>query len=175
MFSRRPFMLAGLFLLIGSMSLSAAGKEEEAKKAAENLKSKDAKVRLQALKDLERLGTASLKLVTPYIQYITDAVKDKDAKVRGEAGRTLGVIDPPDKNAAIEALITALKAEKDIGARGNFEMGIGDLGALTEDADQKKKCLEALREARKNTQDKMEQRKIQTAIQTITGMGKKKN
>ena len=175
MFLRRPFAFAGLFMLVSSLSLSAAGKEEEAKKAADNLKSKDAKIRLQAVKELGKLGSASLKLVTPYIQYITEAVKDKDAKVRGEAGRTLGTIDPPDKKSAIDAVITALKAEKDIEARGNFEMGLGDLGAMTKEADEKKLCLDALKEARKNSQDKNEQRKIQAAMQTITGMGKKKN
>ena len=110
-----------------------------------------------------------------HISQLTEAIKDKDAKVRGEAGRTLGTIDPPDKKAAIDAVLTALKAEKDIGARGNFEMGLGDLGAMTKDADEKKTCLDALREARKNTMDKNEQRMIQSAIQTITGVAKKKN
>ena len=175
MSSRRPFAIAGLLMLLGALGVSAASKEEEAKKAAENLKHKDAKVRLQAVKELGKLGSASLKLVTPYISQLTEAIKDKDAKVRGEAGRTLGTIDPPDKKAAIDAVLTALKAEKDIGARGNFEMGLGDLGAMTKDADEKKTCLDALREARKNTMDKNEQRMIQSAIQTITGVAKKKN
>ena len=91
-------------MLLGALGVSAASKEEEAKKAAENLKHKDAKVRLQAVKDLGKLGSASLKLVTPYISQLTEAIKDKDAKVRGEAGRTLGTIDPPDKKAAIDAV-----------------------------------------------------------------------
>lgn len=175
MFPRRPFALAGLLLLIGSLSLSAAGKEDEAKKAAENLKNKDAKIRLQSVKDLGRLGTASLKFVLPYISNITEAIKDNDAKVRGEAGRTLGAIDPPDKKAAIVAVIAALKSEKDIQARGNLEMGLGDLGAMTKEEAEKKLCIDALREARKNTEDKNEQRMIQSAMQTITGMGRKKN
>ncbi|WP_020470256.1 HEAT repeat domain-containing protein [Zavarzinella formosa] len=175
MFVRRPFALAGILLLFGGLTLSAASKEEEAKKYADNLKSKDVKLRLQALTELAKLGSASLKFVTPYIDQITETIKDKDAKVRGEAGRTLGAIDPPDKKAAIEALTKALKDEKDLNARGNMEMGIGDLGAMTKEEDLKKLCLDSLKEARKNSTDKAEQKKIQAAMQTITGMGKKKN
>jgi HEAT repeat protein len=171
---RRPFALAGLLFLFGGLGLSAATKEEEAKKYADNLKNKDAKIRLQALTELGNLGSASLKFVTPHIDQITEAVKDKDAKVRGKASRTLGMIDPPDKKAAIEALTTALKAEKDMAARGEMEMGIGDLGATTKEEDLKKKCLDALKEARKNATEKAEQKKIQAAMQTITGEKKKK-
>lgn len=171
---RRPFALTGVLLLLGVAGLPAATKEEEAKKFADNLKSKDAKTRLQAVQELGKLGSASLKLVTPYIDHITEAIKDKDAKVRGEASRTLGMIDPPDKKAAIEAVAKALKEEKDIGARGNMEMGLGDLGALTKDQAEKRMCLDALREARKNATDKQEQKKIQAAMQTINGEKKKK-
>ena len=67
--------------MLGALGVSAASKEEEAKKAAENLKHKDAKVRLQAVKELGKLGSASLKLVTPYISQLTEAIKDKDVKL----------------------------------------------------------------------------------------------
>ena len=172
---RRPFAIAALSLLLGGLTLSAATREEEAKKAADTLvKSKDAKARLQAVQDLGKLGSASLKLVTPYIDQLTDAIKDKDAKVRGEASRTLAIIDPPEKKAAIEAIAAALKAEKDIGARGNMEMGLGDLGALAKEEDLKKICRTALQEANKTATEKDEKRKIQTALQTISGKTKKK-
>lgn len=166
--------LAMLFCCGFSLTLAAATREEEAKKYAGDLKHKDAKVRLQAVTELGKLGAASLKLVTPYVSNITDAIKDKDARVRGEASRTLGMIDAPDKKAAIEAITTALKNEKEAAARGGMYAGLGDIGALTKEASEKKSCRDALLEARKKVDDKREQKLIQAALQQMNGGPKKK-
>lgn len=168
-------LLPSLLLLIAPLTLSAATREEEAKQAAEAVaKGKDTKTKLQGIATLGRLGGASLKLVTPYIPELTAAIKDKDAKVRGEASRTLALIDPPEKKPAVEAIAAALKVEKDMGARINMEAGLGDLGAMTADADLKKACQAALAEASKTATERPETQAIAAARRHISGKEKKK-
>jgi HEAT repeat protein len=159
--------------LAGTLALSAATREEEAKKAAGDLKNKDAKVRVQALKDLGRLGQLQRKLAEPYVDDVLKALKDADAKVRGEAGRTLGLIDPKDAKAAISKLAELLKDEKSQEAREGQETGLGELGGTTDDAELKKEAREALLAARKKAEDKREQKVIQAAMLMITGPKKK--
>jgi HEAT repeat protein len=155
----------------------AAPAEEEAKKYAADLKHKDAKVRLEAAKELGRLGGAKKSLVAPYLDDILAAMKDKDAAVRGEAAKTLGIVDPPDKKAAVKAVADALKGEKSEAARAGMETGLGELGAMAdEDAEAKKMARGALLEARKKyTESKREQKVIQAALILINGPKKKKN
>jgi hypothetical protein len=155
----------------------AAPAEEEAKKYAADLKHKDAKVRLEAAKELGRLGGAKKSLVEPYLSDIMSAMKDKDEKVRGEAAKTLGIADPQDKKAAVKAIADLLKDEKSETARAGQETGLGELGAMAgEDAEAKKMARDALLEARKKYADsKREQKVIQAALQLITGPKKKKN
>lgn len=160
-------------LLIGGITLFGATREEEAKKYADNLKSKDAKVRLTAAIELGKLGSVSRKITEPYTPNLIAALKDSDAKVRGEAAKTLGLIDPSEKKEMIEKLISILKEEKDETARAGQEMGLGELGATAEDADVKKMAREALLEARKKTDSKREQKTIQAALILITGPKKK--
>ncbi len=159
--------------LLGTASLSAATREEEAKRYAADLKSKDAKVRTTALKELGRLGSLQRKLTEPYVTDIMSVLKDSDSKVRGEAARTLGLIDPPETKAAITKLAEMLKDEKAQDAREGMEMGLGELGGTTDDADLKKTAREALMEARKKADDKREQKVIQAAVLLITGPKKK--
>jgi HEAT repeat protein len=155
----------------------AAPAEEEAKKYAADLKHKDAKVRLEAAKELGRLGGAKKSLVAPYLDDIKSAMKDKDAGVRGEAAKTLGIADPQDKKAAVKAIADLLKEEKSEMARAGMETGLGELGAMAdEDAEAKKMARDALLEARKKyTDSKREQKVIQAALILINGPKKKKN
>lgn len=167
------FRLATLAGLVAAVAVSAAPREEEAKKYAADLKNKDAKVRLTAVKELGRLGQLQRKLTEPYVDNIIAVLKDSDAKVRGEAGRTLGLIDPSDSKAAIEKLAALVKTEKSQEAREGFETGLGELGGTSDDAELKKAAREALLEARKKADDKREQKVIQGAILLITGPKKK--
>jgi len=167
------FRLSLLGLFATAISVSAAPREEEAKKYAADLKNKDAKVRLTAAKELGRLGQLQRRLTEPYVDNIMAALKDSDAKVRGEAARTLGLIDPPDGKAAIDKLAELLKAEKSQEAREGFETGLGELGGTADDADLKKAARDALIEARKKADDKREQKVIQAAMLLITGPKKK--
>src|SRR6476620_3349850 len=104
--------LAALACLATAVTVSAATREEEARRYAADLKNKDAKVRLSALKELGTLVQVRRKLTEPYVDNIIAVLKDSDAKVRGEAARTLGLIDPKDTRAAVEKLAELLKAEK---------------------------------------------------------------
>jgi HEAT repeat protein len=169
--SRPTLAFAGL--LVAAVTVAAATREEEAKKYAADLKSKDAKVRLTAAKELGRLGQVQRRLTEPYTSDILAALKDSDPKVRGEAARTLGLIDPSEKKEAVTKLVEILKAEKSEDAREGQEMGIGELGATTDDADVKRTAREALLEARKKTESKREQKTIQAALLLITGPKKK--
>ena len=165
--------LAALATLVTVLSVSAATREEEARRYAADLKSKDAKVRLTALKELGKLGQVQRKLTEPYVDNVVGVLKDPDSKVRGEAARTLGLIDPKDTKAAIEKLAELLKDEKSQEAREGQESGLGELGGTTDDADLKKAAREALTAARKKADDKREQKVIQAAVLLITGPKKK--
>ncbi|HKB05280.1 MAG TPA: HEAT repeat domain-containing protein [Gemmataceae bacterium] len=169
--TRRTIAFAGL--LVAAVAVTAATREEEAKKYAADLKSKDAKVRLTAVKELGKLGQIQRRLTEPYTAEILAVLKDSDPKVRGEAARTLGLIDPSEKKEAVTKLIDILKAEKSEDAREGQEMGLGSLGATAEDADVKRMAREALLEQRKKTESKREQKTIQAALLLISGPKKK--
>jgi HEAT repeat protein len=167
------FRLAVALGLCAAVAVSAATREEEAKKYAADLKSKDAKVRLNALKELGKLGQIQKKLTEPHLDAIMGRLKDSDAQVRGEAARAVGLIDPPDTKAAITAIIDLLKDEKSQDAREGQEMGLGELGGTTDDADLKQMARKALMDARGKATEKREQKVIQAATLLITGPKKK--
>ena len=167
------FRLAIAACLCVVASLSAATKEEEAKKYAADLKSKEAKVRLNALKELGRLGQIQKRLTEPHVEVITGRLKDSDAGVRAEAARCLGLIDPPDTKAAVTAIAGLLKDEKSQGAREGQEMGLGELGGTTDEADLKQLARKALLDARGKATEKREQKTIQAALLLISGPKKK--
>jgi HEAT repeat protein len=170
--TRRIAVAFVLALLVGA-SAFAVTREEEAKKYAADLKSKDAKVRLTAVTELGKLGAIQRKLTEPYTADIMSALKDSDEKVRAEAARTLAKIDPKEKKQAVEKLIDLLKSEKSEAAREGQETGLGDLGAMSDDSELKKMAREALLEARKKTDSKREQKIIQAALIQIAGPKKK--
>jgi HEAT repeat protein len=170
MFSR-ILAISALFLV--AASTVAATKEEEAKKYAGDLKNKDAKVRLTAVKELGKLGQLQRKLTAPYVADIMKVLTDSDPGVRGAAAEVLGLIDPEDKKEAVSKIAGLLKDEKSETARAGQEMGLGELGATAEDADVKREAREALMAARKKTDSKREQKVIQAALLLINGPKKK--
>jgi HEAT repeat protein len=159
--------------LIAGLTVLAAPREEEAKKYAADLKSKDAKVRQTALTELGKLGAAQRKLTEPYTADILSVLQDSDPGVRGQAARTLAKIDPEDKKGAVNKLIDLLKTDKSETAREGQATGLGELAVMSGDDDLKRTAREALLEARKKTDSKREQKVIQAALLLITG--KKKN
>src|ERR1700729_3837854 len=91
-------------LLVGLIACPfafASSKEDDAKKYAADLKSKDAKVRATAATELGKLGQIQKRFAAPYISDLMKVLTDSDAKVRAEAARALGLVDPDDKKEAI--------------------------------------------------------------------------
>lgn len=170
--SHRMCQVIAVFLISG-VSAFAATKEEEAKKAAADLKSKDAKVRMAAVKELGKLGQLQRKLAAPYVPDMIKVLTDSDAAVRGAAAESLGLVDPEDKKEIVTKIADLLKEEKSETARVGQEMGLGELGGSAEDADVKRMAREALAAARKKTDSKREQKVIQAATLLITGPKKK--
>jgi len=166
-------IVAVFVLAIVAAASLAATREEDAKKYAADLKSKNAKVRLTALTELGKLGAIQRKLTEPYPSDIIGVLNDSDDKVRAEAARTLARIDPKEKKDLVEKLVELLKSEKSEAAREGQETGLGELGATSDDSEVKKMAREALLEARKKTDSKREQKTIQAALILIAGPKKK--
>jgi HEAT repeat protein len=160
-------------LFAGAIPVLAVDREAAAKRYAGDLKNKDAAVRATALIELGKLGQLQRKLTEPYVSDIMKALTDKDAKVRSEAAKSLGLVDPEDKKEAIAMVIELLKDEKSGVAREGQETGLGELGATAEDGDLKKMARDALSEARSKAGDKREQKVIQAALLMINGPKKK--
>lgn len=121
-------LAAGLFGLVLADGLGAAGKQEEAKKYTEQLKSaKDAKKKVEALDELGKLGQIQVTLTQPALPDVMKALEDKDAAVRKAAAECLGKCEPDPKDA-IPALTKLLKEDKSddvkiAAARGLMYMG----------------------------------------------------
>jgi HEAT repeat protein len=167
----RPFCC--LLALLVAAPLFAATKDEEAKKYAADLKSKDPKVRATAAAELGKLGQIQKRFATPYVTDLINVLTDSDAKVRGESAKALGLIDPDEKKELVDKLAELLKAEKSEVARQGQERGLGELGATAEESDVKNKARGALREAQKKSDSKGEQNTIKAAMEMINGPKKK--
>jgi len=161
----------GLFLM-GSLSLLAAPTKEEkdVDKYSKMLKTgKKPEDKVNALKELCRLGTIQVDLTKPVVPEIIKALDDKDEKVRAEAATTIGHIDPENKKEIVEKLRKMLKDDKEpetvkLGiAEGLSAMGGDAMGALPE--------LRELNE-KANAKKKNSGRPYQMAIQAITGRKK---
>jgi HEAT repeat protein len=121
-------LAAGLFGLFVPDALEAAGKQEEAKKYTEQLKTtKDAKKKIEALDELGKLGQIMVSLTQPALPDIMKSLEDKDATVRKAAAECLGKCEPDPKDA-VPALTKLLKEDKSddvkiAAARGLMYMG----------------------------------------------------
>jgi HEAT repeat protein len=125
---------AALFGLAFADGLEAAGKQEEAKKYHDQLKTtKDAKKKVEALEELGKLGQIMKSLAEPAIPDILKAAEDKSADVRKAAAEALGKCDPDPKDA-VPALTKLLKEDKDDGVKIAAAHGLGYMGDTAQDA-----------------------------------------
>jgi HEAT repeat protein len=139
--TRRPLKLitgvalvAGLVVLSAGDDVRAAGKEAEAKKYHELLKtSKDSKQKMLALEELGKLGLLSRELTEKALPDITKAIKDKDAAVRVAACECLGKCDP-DPADAVPALTDLLKNDKEEKVKVAAANGLAFMGEKAKDA-----------------------------------------
>ena len=87
-----------------SRSWQAPTKEQE--EVAKNIKklktSKDAKGKVEALKELGRLGAIQVLLTRPIVPEIVRMLDDKDGSVRGEAAHTLGRSNPKTRKRSLK-------------------------------------------------------------------------
>lgn len=135
---------SALFLTVREEAL-ASEKEEEAKKYAEQLhKAKDAKTKINALKELGTLAQIKKSFVTAALPDIYKAIEDKDASVRAAAAEALGKCDEPYDKAG-EILVKLIKDDKDESVRIGAIRG---LAAMREGA---KAALPTIRDVVKET------------------------
>jgi HEAT repeat protein len=159
------FLLAfGLMLLAGYDDLMAANKAEEAKKLIETLKkTKDAKVKADALEELGKIGQVMYKYVEDGIPLMFDALKDKDAKVRAAAALAIGRVGPDDTDKAVTALTDLVKDDKDEGVRMAAAQGLGAIGSKASKAT---KDLRTVRKGLTDTKGKLA-KSIDAALKSI--------
>lgn len=159
--------LLSLGLLVAAGGRSEAGKAEDAKKYAEQLKtSKDPKKRAEALEELGKLAQVLKSLVAPAVPDIVAALKDKDATVRAKAAVAYGRTDP-DPKEAVPVLVKMLKEDKSEEVRIGAAQGLGAMGPGARDAVPDLRAVVA--EERKKDMKKQTPlaRSVQTALQAI--------
>lgn len=161
----RLFCLFGLFVC---PAVLLASKEEDIAADVKVLKnSKDAKAKVKALEEIAHHGSLDRKLAKPAEAEVTKALGDKDASVRAAAALTIGKIDPENKKEVVAALAELVKSDKDDKVKSAAAMGLSALGS------EAKEAVPALREAMGKA-DKKGMQVYKTAINSITGGGKKK-
>jgi HEAT repeat protein len=156
-----------LFLCVREEAL-AGERAEEAKRYTEQLrKSKDAKVRINALHELGTLGQIKKSFIADALPEIYKAVGDKDAGVRAAAAEALGKTDEPYEKAG-DILVKILKDDKDEAVK------IGALKGLSAMRDAAKGALPTIRDIAKNSdkKSKLGQAAVEAA-RAIAGNGKK--
>ncbi|MFO0939033.1 MAG: HEAT repeat domain-containing protein [Gemmataceae bacterium] len=134
MFTRRARFLASLALMVGLLTVAASSgvvagtKDNEAKKYTELLqKSKDPKVRLDAIEKIGELAQINKKLGTPAVPYIKDALSDKDTEIRKAAAKAYGRCDPDDADA-VKTLVDLMKNDKEDAVKMSAAFGLQSMG-----------------------------------------------
>lgn len=144
-------LVAGLFGSFLPEAVEAAGKQEEAKKYHEQLKSsKDPKKKVEALEELGRLGQIMKSLAEPAIPDMFKALEDKNASVRKAAAENLGKCDP-DPKEAVPALTKLLKDDTSEDVKVGAAHGLGYMGETAKTA---VKDLREVAKANKKTDGK---------------------
>lgn len=159
---------AALYLCVCAEAL-AGEKDDLAKKYTEELrKSKDTKVRINALQELGTLAQIKKSLAADALPDIYKAAADKDAGVRAAAAETLGKADEPYDKAG-DLLVKLLKDDKEESVKIAAAKGLNAMGTGAKDA------LPALREVVKaNAGDKKSKlgTAAQNAVKAINGKNK---
>jgi len=133
-------LVNGVLYLSFHQDASAADNVADAKKYTQDLKkSKDAKVKAEALLELGKLAAIQKSLVADALPEIYKALEDKDATIRAAAATCLGQCDEPS-DKAVPLLLKMLKEDKDDSVKIGAIQGLASIGP---DA---KSALKTLRE-----------------------------
>lgn len=145
----------GLVGFLVPSALEAAGKQEEAKKYTEQLKTaKDAKKKVEALEELGKLAQVMRSLVSSAVPDIKESLKDKNADVRAAAAYAYGRTGP-DPKEAVPTLVQMLKEDSAESVKMAAAKGLGAMGP---DAKEAVKDLNAvIQEERKKDMKKQTQ------------------
>lgn len=123
-------LAAGILVTAGTADLGAQTKKkkEQVDKLIATLKTdKDAKKRLEAAQELQRIGEVRAKDAQPAADVLVEAfLKDGDGNVRVAAGTALRVIEP-DAKQVLPAVLQVLKNDKE----GNGVLAVAALLAAT--------------------------------------------
>ena len=124
----------GLVVLTGWDEIAIAGKKEDAEKYTNDLKtSKDAKVKVNALGELAKLGQIMKPFIKDAEPYMMKALEDKDATIRAAAAKAVGMIDPEPKEV-VPILLKMMKEDKDESVKEAAILGLGYMGPNAKDA-----------------------------------------
>jgi HEAT repeat protein len=160
-------MFNGVLFLCVREEVIAGEKDDLAKKYTEELrKSKDVKVRINALQELGNLAQIKKSLAKDALPDIYKAAEDKDAGVRAAAAETLGKADEPYEKAG-DILVKLLKNDKEENVKIAAAKGLSAMGPGA------KESLPALREIAKNADKKSKLGIAATAAMKTIGGGKK--
>jgi len=159
-------VLLGCLLLIVAGPATAESKKDEVASLIKDLKTKNAKARISAAKELGHIGAINAADTKDAIPVLLDLLKkDRDAGVRQAVAAALGRMDP-DPEKAVPVFTERLKEDKNAGVRMAAATSLGQLGA------EAKEALPALREAQKD-KDRGVSRAAGMAIRNIEGTKKK--
>jgi hypothetical protein len=161
-------LAGGMLVLAAGGSVLALGKEAEAKKYHEMLKtSKDAKGKVLALQELGKLGNLSRDLTEKALPDMMKAMGDTDATVRAAACEAVGKCDP-DPADVVPKYVDLIKTDKDEKVKVAAMTGLGFMGEKASDA------KPTLKDVQKNNDKKTKLGKAAgDAINAIDGKMKK--
>ena len=124
----------GLVILAGWDEIAIAGKKEDAEKYTNDLKTgKDAKVKVNALGELAKLGQIMKPFIKDAEPYMMKALEDKDATIRAAAAKAVGMIDPEPKDV-VPLFLKMMKEDKDESVKEAAILGLGYMGPNAKDA-----------------------------------------
>jgi HEAT repeat protein len=159
-----------LFGLTGTSAGQVKKKQEEPikdKKLAgivKDLKHKDAKTRVAAMKDLLEMAQVRPSDAAPAISYVFPMLKDLDASVRRTAILTLEALDA-DSKQFVPPLVDILKKDKDPAVRLAAVTAVGNIGPPASAA---APALEAIqRSIKDNPKEKVLAAEVSTALRRI--------
>ncbi len=172
----------GCLLVAWTAAGADSPKQEEVKKYVANLKDKDEKSRINACKGIGEIGQLKSSYAKDAVEPLTALVrKDGSARVRAEAANALGLIDPEQSGPVVEALMGALKDDKDDGVHRAAITALGRLGAKSKDAlpllreeqEKVKKMLDDVKDDKAKSKRFKEQMKVINGAIMAIGGGKK--
>jgi HEAT repeat protein len=159
--------VACLPLVLGDAT--AETKKEQIAKHIQALKDPSEGTRAGACKGIADIGRLKASYAKDAIAPLAEMVrKDNSARVRAEAATALGAVDPEEYQAAVEALIAAVKDDKDNGVHRAAISALGQLGPKAKDA--LPVLNEQLEKLRKQIgDDKAKQKQFRDQLKVLTG------